>query len=286
VNSTIINQTISGNMSTGIFSYLQEMPKSIAAGNATAIIISLVVFFIAVIIVNALSKLLLSFLKKTILFFIIILVIYDLFPQYLNLIEVYGWTFSNIVIGIIAIAACGIGFYMTLRSFVRGAKHHIKAFSYKFRNKDKEHEELIRKKEAEILETRKQSESLKEGISKEALGNEKSLLAVLVYLVVAQFGVFSSPTLSAPNVQVGMMFFILFLVGIIIFTKSSYKTTKIAITYFSVIFIVALLLSFTLGILWGKNTLAQLLSPEFFTSDSLVAMITGMGVSLFAGSKS
>ena len=81
------------------------------------------------------------------------------------------------------------------------------------------------------------------------------------------------------------MFFVIFIVGIIIFTKSTYKNTKTAFTYFSVTFLVALLLSFALGVLWGKNTFSQLFSPEFFTSDSLVAMITGMGVSLFAGSK-
>ena len=81
------------------------------------------------------------------------------------------------------------------------------------------------------------------------------------------------------------MFFIIFLVGIIIFTKSSYKDFKTAATYFGVTFIVGMALSFVLGMLWGTNTLAELFSPLFFTSDSLVAMITGMGVSLFAGSK-
>ena len=75
------------------------------------------------------------------------------------------------------------------------------------------------------------------------------------------------------------------IIGMIIFAKTSYKNTKTAAIYFGVTFIVALFLSFGLGILWGKNTITQLFSPEFFTSDSLVAMITGMGVSLFAGSK-
>ena len=68
------------------------------------------------------------------------------------------------------------------------------------KRKEKSHDELVRQKELEILEAHKQSESIKEGLSKEAIQNEKSLLAVLIYLIVAQFGVFSSPTLSAPNV--------------------------------------------------------------------------------------
>jgi hypothetical protein len=108
---------------------------------------------------------------------------------------------------------------------------------------------------------------------------------MLVYLIVAEFGVFSSPTLSAPNIQVGILFFAIFIVGILIFTKSTYKNIRTAATYFVVIFSVGLILSFVLGILWRKSTAFDLLSLEFFTSDSLVAMITGMGVSLFAGSK-
>ena len=70
-----------------------------------------------------------------------------------------------------------------------------------------------------------------------------------------------------------------------IFVKSTYKNLKTALTYFSVTFVVGIVRAFTLGMLWGKNTLPELLSLNFFTSDSLVAMITGMGISLFAGSK-
>lgn len=286
INSTFINQTISGNAAVSVMNYFQGLPKSVLAGNVTAIIISLVIFFIAIIIINALSSLLLSFLKKTIIFLIMVLVIYDLFPHYLDLIKLNGWTFSNIIIGIIGLTACGFGFYIALRSFIKGAKQHILNFADRINGKKRDNQrDLIMKKELEILEAKKQSETIKEGLSKEAISNEKSLLAVLVYLVVAQFGVFSSPTLSAPNTQVGMMFFTVFIIGMIIFAKTSYKNTKTAATYFGVIFIVALILSFTLGVLWGKNSIAQLFSPEFFTSDSLVAMITGMGVSLFAGSK-
>ncbi len=286
MNSTFLNQTIGSNVPVSIISYLQELPKSVVMGNATAIIIALILFFIAIIIINALSSMILSFLKKTIIFFIILLVMYDLFPKYFSLVELYGWTFSNIMIGVIAIAACGFGFYIALRSLIKDARNKLIRFSERMqKDKKTSHEELVRKKELEILEAHKQSETIKEGLSKEAIQNEKSLLAVLIYLVVAQFGVFSSPTLSAPNIQVGIMFFVIFIVGIIIFTKSTYKNTKTAVIYFSVTFLVALVLSFALGVLWGKNSFAQLFSPEFFTSDSLVAMITGMGVSLFAGSK-
>ncbi len=280
----IVNQTLAPEVTANILSYAKELPASVAQGNAVAIIIALILFFVLIIIINTLSTFILSFLKRTILFLIILLVIYDLFPKYLELVSAQGLTVGNIIIGVLGIIACGFGFYLALKSFVKNARSTILDVAARMQKKEYDkHNEVVMKKEQE--EMKKQSDSLKEGFSKQAISNEKSLLAVLVYLVVAQFGVFSSPTLSAPNVQVGIMFFLIFLVGIIIFTNSSYKSLKVGMTYFLVTFIAALVLSFTLGVLWGKNTLPQLLSPEFFTSDSLVAMITGMGVSLFAGSK-
>ena len=113
---------------------------------------------------------------------------------------------------------------------------------------DSNSNELFRSKHPRVIDNNTENEQVANDIiiKLEAITNEKSLLAVLVYLIVAQFGVFSSPTLSAPNVQVGMMFFMIFIVGIIIFTKSTYKNTKTAMTYFGVTFVVALFLSFSL----------------------------------------
>ncbi len=287
----MLNQTLNttappiASASQNIFNYFNTLPQAMSQGNVIAIIIALVVLFVLIVLINAISSLLLSFFKKTIIFIIILLIIYDFFPRYLEYMARTGWTFSNIAIGVIGVLASVIGFYIASRSFVISAKQHIMRLSDRIKNKHEK--KTLEKKEAEIVaEMRQQhTQNIKQVFSKESIQNEKSLLAILVYLVVAEFGVFSSPTLSAPNTQVGLMFFGIFVVGILIFAKSSYKTFKIAALYFGVTFIVGLSLSLVLGVLWGKNTLAELLSLNFFTSDSLVAMITGMGVSLFAGSK-
>ena len=285
----IMNATnITGNplvseVSSNVINYFGTLPQQVMQGNAVAIMISLLIFFVLILILNAISALLLSFMKRTILFLIIILVIYDFFPRYMELVKTQGWQFSTIIIGITAATASIFGFYIASRSFVMSAKAHLLKLADRIKQRQTP-DAVVLEKERQI-EQYKQQENIKEMFSKEALHNEKSLLSVLVYLIVAQFGVFSSPTLSSPNVQVGIMFFSIFIVGIIIFVKSSYKNLQTAVTYFGVTFIIGLLLSFALGILWGKNTLPELLSPNFFTSDSLVAMITGMGVSLFAGSK-
>ena len=270
-------------VSYNMMNYFGTLPQQVMQGNAVAIMISLLIFFVLILIINAISAFLLSFMKRTILFLIIILVIYDFFPRYIELVRLQGWQFSTIIIGITATAASIFGFYIASRSFVMSAKSHFLKLADKVRQKQDVHGVVLEKERK--IEGYRQQENIKEMFSKEALHNEKSLLSVLVYLIVAQFGVFSSPTLSAPNVQVGIIFFSIFIVGIIIFMKSSYKNLQTSVTYFGVTFLVGLLLSFALGILWGKNTLPELLSANFFTSDSLVAMITGMGFSLFAGSK-
>ncbi len=284
VNATnVTGNSLVTEVSYNMMNYFGTLPQQVMQGNAVAIMIALLIFFVLILILNAISKLLLSFMKRTVLFLIIILVIYDFFPRYMELVKLQGWQFSTIIIGITATTASIFGFYIASRSFVMSAKTHFLKLADKLKHKQGT-DTVVLEKERKIEEYRQQ-ENIKEMFSKEALHNEKSLLSVLVYLIVAQFGVFSSPTLSAPNVQVGMIFFSIFIVGIIIFMKSSYKNLQTSVTYFSVTFLVALLLSFALGILWGKNTLPELLSANFFTSDSLVAMITGMGFSLFAGSK-
>jgi len=283
MNATL-NQTgiMTGNLANYTFSFIDYLKS----GNVIAIIIALVLFFVTILIINAVSKLLISLLKRTLLLIIILLIIYDFFPKYLELINARGWGFSTMFIGIGAVIASGTAFYIASRSFITSAKKHILEISYRLKNRE-DYQLLQQQREIELKkqELKLEQENLKSMFSKESLENEKSLLAVLVYLIVAEFGVFSSPTLSAPNAQVGIMFFVIFMLGIIVFTKISYKDPKKAMTYFGVTFTVGLMLSFLLGLLWQKNTLGQLLSIEFFTSDSLIAMITGMGVSLFAGSK-
>ncbi|MBN2368157.1 hypothetical protein JXC34_03985 [Candidatus Woesearchaeota archaeon] len=294
-NATATNST---GVSANLLNYVFSLPVEVSQGNTVAIIIALLAFFVAIIVINAVSSLLISFLKRTILLIIILLVLIGAFPTYIAIIQAEGFTFSNIIMGVLALVASVFAVFIASRSFAKSAKEQLLKLADKIRGvektpEDKIQEQFILKKELELKKEiqaeeaalHHQQESLKGTFSKEALQNEKSVFAVLVYLIVAEFGVFSSPTLSAPSVQVGILFFTIFIVGILLFAKHAYKNFKTAATYFGVTFVVGITLSFVLGLLWGKNTLAELLSPAFFTSDSLVAMITGMGVSLFAGSK-
>lgn len=114
---------------------------------------------------------------------------------------------------------------------------------------------------------------------------DKSLLAVLAYIVVSEFGIFSAPTISAPNPFVGIGLAIAFFVAAIIFIKTSYHNYFKGITHLAIATIFAVVLSIILAVLWVELPLEILLSLQYFETNALVATVTGLAVSLFLGSK-
>jgi len=65
--------------------------------------------------------------------------------------------------------------------------------------------------------------AVKDSLSVSSLKSDKSLGAVLAYLVIAQFGVFSSKTMPAPSFQVGLAFFAIFLIAGLFFIHFTYN---------------------------------------------------------------
>lgn len=114
---------------------------------------------------------------------------------------------------------------------------------------------------------------------------DRSLLAVLSYIIVAEFGVFSSVTIAAPNSTVGFGFFVAFMLAAFIFIRTAYYSYAVGLGHLAVGAIFGIVLSIGLGHLWVGTPLELLLSLEYFATNSLVAFITGLAVSLFMGSK-
>jgi hypothetical protein len=115
--------------------------------------------------------------------------------------------------------------------------------------------------------------------------HDRSLLAVLSYIMVAEFGVFSSVTVAAPNSTVGLWLFAAFMVAAVIFIKTTYHRYMVGIAHLAVSALFGIFLSISLGHLWVGTPLEVLLSLDYFATNSLVAFITGLAVSLFMGSK-
>ncbi len=115
--------------------------------------------------------------------------------------------------------------------------------------------------------------------------NDRSLLSVLAFIVVSEFGVFSGVTVSAPTIEVGIGFFVAFAFASIIFIKSTYHSYKTGLTHLIIAFIFAIGLSIFLGHFWSSIPLEKLISLGYFTSTALVASVSGVAVALFLGSK-
>lgn len=126
-------------------------------------------------------------------------------------------------------------------------------------------------------------------LSTQALTNQirtdRSLLAVISYVIIAEFGIFSSKTFPAPNPSVGMLFFAVFFLGALIFIRTSYHNYVKGIAHMIVAAVFAITLSIFLGHFWAEIPLSTLLSLNYFGTTALVAVITGIAISLLMGSR-
>ena len=114
---------------------------------------------------------------------------------------------------------------------------------------------------------------------------DRSLLAVLSYMVVAEFGVISGVTISAPNEQVGLLFFAMFLIASLIFIKSTYHNYLTGLKHLFAALLIGATLSVILSNVWLSVPIEHLLSLAYFKTNALVALVTGLAVSLFMGAK-
>ena len=119
----------------------------------------------------------------------------------------------------------------------------------------------------------------------ESVKSDRSLLAVLSYAIIAQFGVFSGFTVSAPSIEVGVGFFAVFFICAFLFIKTSYHSYVRGVTHLAFASIFGFVLSIVLGHYWGTIPFETLFSAGYFTSHALVAFVTGIAVSLLMGSK-
>ncbi|WP_421908352.1 hypothetical protein [Methanolacinia petrolearia] len=108
---------------------------------------------------------------------------------------------------------------------------------------------------------------------------------VIIYLIIAEFGIFSSKTIAAVSSEMGFYFFIIFMAAGFIFIKLTYHDYLKGLRHFAVVTLLGFILSIILGHFWGGVPLDTLLSMDYFGSDALVALITGIALSLFMSSK-
>ena len=129
---------------------------------------------------------------------------------------------------------------------------------------------------------------------------DQSLLTVMVLILVAEFGVFTSRTIAAPNATVGMFLFGGFALAAVVYVKTSYAKYWTGVQHFVFATVFAIALSVVMLVYWqgefctnaatslddcSPDQVAALswrraLTPSFyFSSDGLIATISGVAFS-------
>ena len=268
-----LNSTNSTNMTAASFlqSYLYSLPSQALQGDVAAIAISFMLFFLGIFIINKMTEALLAIIKRTILFFITGIAFYYFLKTFMLKLSLVGLTIETIIFGILGLVLGMVGMIISFVWLFQSFKHE--------KSEQKLHtwEEIEKKPE--------ESRTVFQTIKQDVLFKEKNIFTIIIYLVIAEFGIFSSPTKSAPTPEIGIIFFLMFLTATIFFIKKIYKDFKTGLTQFGIALIVGYILSILLGHFWNNNDLSTLLSLQYFATPSLVALITGMAVSLFMSSR-
>ncbi len=134
---------------------------------------------------------------------------------------------------------------------------------------------------------------------------DQNLMTVMLLILVAEFGVFSSFTIAAPSATVGMALFGALVVGAVVFVKTSYQDYWKGVRHFAFATVFAMALSVIMLVYWQGTycdtsaavanatassdcagdpdaalSWAVALDPQFyFRSDGLIAAITGVAFS-------
>ena len=287
--------------------YIDTMPAAILRGDIFALTITLIAFFAAIVIINKLTGMLIIFLKKVFLFIIVSLAFWQFLTMFVFRISAEGVTNDTLVFGaaglIAGFAAISVSLYVALHSYYEARVH---AGALPCDGAAVEGAEIMAgpgvapvpvpmavttpapgldMKPVTSPEGPKTISPVRETLSVSSLRSDKSLGVVFAYLIVAQFGVFSSKTIPAPTFQVGVAFFSVFLIAGLFFIHFTYNNYRTGLRHLLITVILGTIIALVLGYFWAGIPLDILFSPSFFQTDALVALVTGLALSLFMGGK-
>ncbi len=277
-------------------------PKTLQGdvGTIAMIGVAIIVLFVLVVLLVELTAWVLSLIKRFILFALIMVSTIFFFFSFGDKIFVENPDMTLVAIGIMGVLFGVIALIISIMSVkremqkpwsekVKELKQQMKEAAAEEFEKELEKKAVVEARPA-IAPTQVQQPAM---LSKQAFTaanvfaafHDRSLLAVLSYMVVAEFGVFSGVTVSAPNETVGLIFLGLFLVAALIFIKSTYHNYLTGVKHLFVALAFGAGLSILLGHIWVSIPLEELLSLAYFKTNSLVALVTCLAVSLFLGAK-
>ncbi|MFC2174279.1 hypothetical protein ACFLQ2_00210 [archaeon] len=270
-------------------SYLQAIPSLVIQGDVGAIVIGLILFYVGLIVVNKLSFYMLRVLKYVVIVAIVVSAFYAVVMTFIT--KMAGAEVLYILLGLVGIGIGFAGVVAALYTLYREATKNVDIAKIRQEKMLAYHKELLQEEKDKLEAAKEQLEEQKEELEKKGsiqkiIKQQSVLLTIITYILIAEFGVFSSITVSAPTVEIGMIMFALFTVGVVVYTLKNYPDPRQGLVYLAAAFVFAFVMSVVLGHFWVGHALGELLSTAYFALDSLVAFITGIALSLFMGSKS
>ncbi len=267
-----VNDTVSFSLT-----YLQDMPYNILVkGDVAALVLAMILFYLAISFVNFFAKYLLSVVKNLMILTIIGAAFYTVVDFFLKglgpnpdpLYIVFG--IVGIAVGFIAVL---IAIYFVLFHTHKGVKEH-------------------KQRKAGILPPSPPQKvplkppAIKDFLSVQGIKKGKhTLTTMLIYILIAEFGVFSSVTVSAPSVPVGIGLLVAFFLGVSVYIFRTYPHPIERLKLLLVASVVGFFLSVILGAYWASIPMELVLSPQYFVESTLVAFLTGIALSLFMAGK-
>ncbi len=259
----LINQTAFNTTSTTHFirTYVTNLPNLIKAGDFTAMAVATILFLVSLIIINKITTAMMKVIESFLILTIISYASYLFINVFSTKFHAEGMTLSNLFV----LAIGGLSIAAGLFSGVMTLLKHTKKY-------DKIDEEIEKINDEPIK------------LNFKELASDQSIGKRIIYLVISEFGVFSSKTISAPNPKVGIAIFLIFVFGAtayIMTMKNKYKEMK----FFIITLAFGIFVAVTLSLTWSSMPLKEIMSINFFDSDALVAVITGTAISLYMGGK-
>ncbi|MDD4127122.1 MAG: hypothetical protein PHV39_05480 [Methanomicrobium sp.] len=270
--------------------YLLELPQKALSGDMFAIMVSLIILYSLVYILVKSAKLMKNILKKLVLFFIIAMAVYIFLMDFVYKVITYGFTpdiilfgFTGLMCGLFALAVALFKMRAALKRRALEKQKAREAAGSSVQSAYPAYNQNLPPDAQPTPQAQVQNPFIPQQITNFAKDN--SIGMVIIYLIVAEFGIFSSNTIAAVNEDTGLAFFMIFMFAALIFIKLTYNNYKTGIGHLIVAFIMGYSLSIILGYFWGGISLDVLFSKGYFATDALVALISGLSLSLFMSGK-
>jgi hypothetical protein len=304
---------------TLVIQYISTLPDEVMKFNVFAIVVFLILLYIAIYFIQKLTTFLVFVLKKVFLFLIVTLAFYQFVIVFVAKLETDGLIPDTILFGvagtIIGFFAFVVALYVAFHS-IKKIEKPVSIFRQPGLPEGQKGDFAVPPVQPEepgpvpgeaqppkpdkstdisslpssaveirekIQERPGEKKELREELSLGAIRQDKGIGIVIAYIVIAEFGVFSSKTIAAPTVQAGLLFFVGFMLASIAFVRLTYSDYWKGLRHLGTALVIGGILSLILGFFWGNIPLDQLLSLRYFATDSLVALVTALALSLFMG---